>query len=100
MALLNFFHKSDDAILGERFKPLGWLPWRQARRDNTTLIERAKVVGLDPATILVLLQVFGPLLQKAVEMVVKWLESRQVTAATVIPPGVLDDDDEVPLGTM
>jgi len=58
MALLRDANDAADRFLVRRRQPLEAL-----KQKHATLLEKARVAGLDPNTILLLLQFFGPLIQ-------------------------------------
>lgn len=59
---------AERAALADEFAPL-----LDLRRRHGGLVERAEAKGLDPTTVLVLIQVFGPLVVKLIE---RWLARR------------------------
>ncbi len=85
MSILTFFRRTPEQIV-EDYTEAAPETHMVLRGRHFGLLERAKVQGLDPNTILLLIQLFGPLAVALVNALVAWLGRRKAT-----PPAPASD---------
>lgn len=73
--LEKLFRRTPDRIAADHEQAVA-VSYVALRTRHSRLLERAGAQGLDPNTLLILLQFFGPLLVALVERLLRKLESR------------------------
>ncbi len=71
----GLFRRTPDQIAQDHEQPVA-VSYTALRARHASVLDRAGAQGLDPNTLLILLQFFGPLLVALVERLLKRLESR------------------------
>lgn len=71
-----FVTRTDDDLLDEAVASAPVVGGSFLRQRHADLIARGQAAGMDPATLLLLLQVFGPLAVKIIEAVLAWVQKR------------------------
>lgn len=76
MGILTYFRRTPEQIV-EDYTAAEVEPMVALGRRHTKLINDARVQGLDPNTVLLLIQVFGPLAVALIEALIAWVKRRR-----------------------